>query len=335
MPRTSPTRAWVRQYAESSLLDGTPPTVSMLRQQIINSHGVTPSTTTVTNELSLFWADLAMRIKDMPPASRNPSSGADNDDEPFELSTLSTELISTPSDQVAELTRLQYSNMELSAKAVRLSREVEQLQTVIEDKDNLLAQSIRAAGKAAREVEEIEEKLARLTEEAARNQAKNEAAGEVKMAALRKQFELVSSELDAERIAGRKAKEQLDGARRHLMLETDRIRSQAEAASTALKHDLETARIREAQYLQQRNRAMERVDELEQALEVAQRTAPSAGSTRDAGGERTAPSAGSTRDAGGERTAQPDNSESLSNRAGSGRWQPQPLSTDNPDAPAE
>jgi hypothetical protein len=290
----------------------------MLRQQIINSHGVTPSTTTVTNELSLFWADLPMRIKNALSADSSPSSGADGDDEPFELSTLTVERI--PPDQVAELTRLQYSNMELSAKTVRLSREVEQLQAIVVDKDNLLAQSIRAAGKAAREVEELEGKLLSLTKEAARNLERSEAAGDEQMAALRKQLELVSSELEAERIAGAKAREQLDGARRHLMLETDRIRSQSEAASIALKHELETARIREAQYLQQRNRATERVDELEQALEAAQRMRSSALSSVDAVGEPA---------------AQPDKTESPPDRTRDTLWRHRAPSTDNPDAPVE
>jgi hypothetical protein len=287
----------------------------MLRQQIINSHGVTPSTTTVTNELSLFWADLPMRIKNALSSHSSPSSGADSDDEPFELSTLAT-----TRDQVAELTRLQYSNMELSAKTVRLSREVEQLHAIVEDKDNLLAQSIRAAGKAAREVEELEGKLLSLTEEAARNLERSEAAGDEQMATLRKQLELVSSELEAERIAGAKAREQLDGARRHLMLETDRIRSQSEAASIALKHELETARIREAQYLQQRNRATERVDELEQLLEAAQRMQSSAPPSVDAVGESA---------------AQPDKPESPPDRTGNTHWRHQTRSTDDPDAPVE
>lgn len=272
MARTSPTRSWVQQYAEELLLAGTPPTVSRIRQRIQATHDVTPSTTTVTDELSRFWEQLAARLR-----ARTASEAGGpktNENETLELIELPTfqsndekgERLSYAELQ-EEVTRLQYSNLELSAKSIRLAGELEQQQRLVEEKDNLVAQAVLSSGGAAHQVTVLEERLSTLISESEALLRDKERAWSEGTNKVQAELEQVKSELEKERQNRVTSQQQLDGARKHLMLETDRIRSQSEAATVSLKQELETARIRESQYLQQRNKAFARVEELERLLE--------------------------------------------------------------------
>jgi hypothetical protein len=272
MARTSPTRGWVQQYAEELLLAGSPPTVSVIRQRIFAVHNVTPSTSTVTDELSRFWKQLAGRLRAESPREVASQQAA---------STETLELIELPLFQSSdeknerltftelqeEVTRLQYSNLELSAKSIRLTGELEQQQKLFEEKDRLLAQAVLSSGGAAHQVTVLEAKLSSLIAESETTLREKERAWAEATNRMQSELEQVRLELDKERQNRVSSQQQLDGARKHLMLETDRIRSQAEAATVSLKQELETARIREGQYLQQRNKAFARIEELERALE--------------------------------------------------------------------
>lgn len=272
MARSSPTRGWVRQYAEELLLAGTPPTVAGIRQRILATHDVTPSTTTVTDELSRFWEQLAAKLRagSIPEVGRPKS----NDNDALELIELPTFQSSDGKGEhfsfaelQEEVTRLQYSNLELSAKSIRLTGELEQQRRLLEEKDNLLAQAVLSSGGAAQQVTVLEERLARLISESEALLHDKERAWTASTNQAQVELEQLKSELEKERQNRVASQQQLDGARKHLMLETDRIRSQAEAATVSLKQELETARIRESQYLQQRNKAFARVEELERSLE--------------------------------------------------------------------
>jgi hypothetical protein len=272
MARTSPTRGWVQQYAEELLLAGSPPTVSVIRQRIFVAHNVTPSTSTVTNELSRFWEQLAvkLRVEATSGVASPQAAGADS----LELIELPT--FQSSDDKVErltfaelqeEVTRLQYSNLELSAKSIRLTGELEQQQKLVEEKDNLLGQAVLSSGGAAQQVTVLEEKLSSLIAESEATLRAKERAWTEATNLMQSELEQAKLELEKERQNRVSSQQQLDGARKHLMLETDRIRSQAESATVSLKQELETARIREGQYLQQRNKAFSRIEELERALE--------------------------------------------------------------------
>ena len=272
MARTSPTRGWVQQYAEELLLTGTPPTVSVIRQRIFAAHNVTPSTSTVTNELSRFWEQLAVKLRvEATLGVASPQAAGTETLELIELPTFQStddkvERLSFAELQ-EELTRLQYSNLELSAKSIRLTGELEQQQKLVEEKDNLLAQAVLSSGGAAQQVTILEEKLSSLMAEYKATLREKERAWSEATNLVQSELEQATLELEKERQNRLSSQQQLDGARKHLMLETDRIRSQAEAATVSLKQELETARIRESQYLQQRNKAFVRIEELERALE--------------------------------------------------------------------
>ena len=270
MPRSSPTRGWTRQYAKEFLLAGSPPTVSAIRQHIIQVHGVTPSTTTVSNEMVLFWKEVAEQFRSLDEPDRVMST-LELIELPRFQSDAAGNTLPTVTDLTAEITKLQYANLELSARSIRLAGELEQIEKALEEKDKLLGLAVVTSGNASNHAASLEERLAAVSAEARSTLEKKEAEWAEKLTKAEAALRRVEAELNTERQNSLLAQQQLDGARKHLMLETDRVRSQADLANVALKEQLETAKIREGQYLQQRNQALARVDELEQALESIQR----------------------------------------------------------------
>lgn len=245
------------------MAEGVPPTVTALRKRIQELHGVTASTATVTDELSVFWRAVGARLS---------KSEQGPDTEAIDISKFFPEAQGVGRDLAKiteELTALQYAKLELTARNIRLMSELEQVRRQLDEKDGLLSQAVLASGTAASRVEQLER---RLEDVAAEARAEVEARTRAWLTELEKvKSELTSTreQLHTERQNSQTSRLELDGTRRHLMLETDRVRSQAEAVASNLKRELETARLREQQYLQQRNGALARVAELEQALENA------------------------------------------------------------------
>lgn len=261
MGRVTPTREYVRIIAQELLSGGTSPTQSKIRELIKARYGITPSPNVVGDELDQFWKS----IKSSPAQQQalvNPNVTRPND--PVVAVASSGALpASLPRsvDLVERTVTGTQSAVELSRESVRvqdLRQSLAEAQQTIEELNDQVARgqseltTVQATCSSLRL--ELQESTARLLSASSELKAQKdtlealEAAHERQLSELK---ELYQGQIDALRAEKARDFEIWDGMRKHLMMETDRIREEQTLRFGNIKEKLASSQMFEEQWRRQ------------------------------------------------------------------------------------
>ena len=272
MGRSSPTRDLVRRFAVEALHAGRIPTQVELRDKVLEVAGVRASPHTVGNTLSEFWAEVLPTFANTLSAGQR-TAGDDESllfpvPEPLRVSEFGKDAPDpVPNEMLVELTRLQYDNRELRSTLLRQTQRIATVERELAEKESLLKSAIETAGDAV-----ARSRKAEASADEARAQAEQiKAEFDTAVAAAREEalgdVFRIRKELEDKTAALEQREQDIEGTRRHLMLETDRIRTSTEQRLQSYKDQLHTAQLREQQYLIQKNAAVEEVGRLREVVD--------------------------------------------------------------------
>ena len=269
MGRSSPTRLLVRQFATAMLLAGRLPTQSALRDLISEASGLKPSPHTVGGALSQFWDELLPRIA---PLLSPPSDFGYSDDTPFSLDSLveiesASRALEGRAGDLEELTRLQYDNRELRVTVMQQGERILSLTHELAEKSQLLNSAVATAGDALSRTKAAERRVIEaeiLAKDA--QQRLNVGISQLRQE-LMADADRARKEFEVERDALKENQAALEGTRRHLMMETDKMRTNSEYQIKSIRVQLADAQFREQQYLVQKNAAIEEAGRLREQVE--------------------------------------------------------------------
>lgn len=253
MARVTPTREYVRAIAQELLLSGVSPTQSKIRDLIFSRYGTKASPNVVGNELEQFWKsnsaahgnktpgeDALAPSKEMP-VSVTPGHPAHP--APLHAAALHSRESSRVSQLEADLATadLAIAKQEHESNELRSA-----LALALEETSALRRQSRESTStlqNQAQELGNLKETLKKL-----------EGVYELRIEELKTVHAEQINQMTAEK---KREFEMWDGMRKHLMLETDRIRVEHAAKLVGLTEQLERAHLFEQQWRAQAARQAE------------------------------------------------------------------------------
>ncbi|MBC8737256.1 hypothetical protein F6X40_10595 [Paraburkholderia sp. UCT31] len=289
MPRVSPTRTYVAQFARELLADGVSPTQARIRELIAAQYGVKASPNVVGAELQAFWQEVGPQMAAFTQLGKGgigqsvPGSAPSSAPAVFgEVETARYENLglhetlnisgtgAAPSDEGgAEQARFQYEIFDLQDAVRAASSRAEHFEALCSEKDALVAEAVRRGTDMASRLGILEQRAQTFEKEMAEARAKLEREVKAAQLAAREKVEQLQAQLTERERAVAEAAKQLDGSRRHMMLETDRIRTAAANDARRLKDELEVSRMREQRFMIQKNDAIDELSRVRDELEAA------------------------------------------------------------------
>lgn len=265
MARSTPTRQYVRDIAAELQAAGVTPTQSKIRELIRERYQITASPNLVGGELAAFLASTTQPVPPSSIAPKIPSSEPLRTEQMTEASSgYSPELwsaaLAAAKDALLSLDPTERSRA--SAKVQQASVELELTQAKLAEANDSRAamqQSLSGVSQLQEQLRNSELQIASLSLEVQSLKDAHERTISMYEARLAEARQLHSAEIDRLNSEKKREFEMWEGLRKHLLMETDRIRTDHSTKIEILNEQLERSHLFEIQWKNQASQLTEQI----------------------------------------------------------------------------